>query len=40
MSSTALVPSLVHPRSRVVALVADVVLVALGVALIARRPRS
>ena len=35
MSSTALVPSLVHPRSRVVALLADVVLVALGVTLIA-----
>ena len=35
MSSTALVPSLVHPRSRAVALLADVVLVALGVAVIA-----
>jgi biotin transport system substrate-specific component len=35
VSSTALVPSLVHPRSRVVALVADAILVALGVTLIA-----
>jgi biotin transport system substrate-specific component len=35
VSSTALVPSLVHPRSRAVALLADVVLVALGVTLIA-----
>ncbi len=35
VSSTALVPSLVHPRSRAVSLVADAVLVALGVALIA-----
>jgi len=35
MSSTALVPSLVHPRSRAVSIVADVVLVALGVAVIA-----
>jgi biotin transport system substrate-specific component len=35
MSSTALVPSLVRPRSRVAALAADVVLVALGVTLIA-----
>jgi len=35
LSSTALVPSLVHPRSRAVSLVADAVLVALGVALIA-----
>jgi biotin transport system substrate-specific component len=35
VSSTALVPSLVHPRSRAVALLADVVLVALGVAVIA-----
>jgi biotin transport system substrate-specific component len=34
MSSTALVPSLVRPSNRVAALVADVVLVALGVALI------
>lgn len=34
MSSTALVPSLVRPNNRVAALVADVVLVALGVALI------
>jgi biotin transport system substrate-specific component len=35
MSSTALVPSLVRPSNRTVALVADAVLVALGVALIA-----
>ena len=35
MSSTALVPSLVRPNNRVAALVADVVLVGLGVALIA-----
>src|SRR3954454_16529642 len=35
MSSTALVPSLVRPNSRVAALVADCVLVALGVSLIA-----
>jgi biotin transport system substrate-specific component len=35
MASTALVPSLVRPSNRVVALVADLVLVALGVALIA-----
>jgi biotin transport system substrate-specific component len=35
MSSTALVPTLVRPSNRVVALVADAVLVALGVALIA-----
>lgn len=35
MSSTALVPSLVRPSSRVAALAADVVLVALGVTLIA-----
>jgi len=35
VSSTALVPSLVHPRSRAAALVADAVLVVLGVALIA-----
>jgi biotin transport system substrate-specific component len=35
MSSTALVPSLVRPSNRVAALVADVVLVALGVTLIA-----
>ncbi|MGA8245740.1 MAG: biotin transporter BioY [Nocardioides sp.] len=35
MSSTALVPSLVSPRSRVVGLVADAVLVALGVTLVA-----
>ena len=35
MSSTALVPSLVRPNNRVLAVVADVVLVALGVALIA-----
>lgn len=35
MSSTALVPSLVRPHSRVAALAADVVLVALGVTLIA-----
>ncbi len=35
MSSTALVPSLVRPRSRVAALAADVVLVAMGVTLIA-----
>ncbi len=35
MSSTALVPSLVRPSNRVAALVADAVLVALGVALIA-----
>jgi biotin transport system substrate-specific component len=35
VSSTALVPSLVRPNSRAVALVADAVLVALGVALIA-----
>ena len=35
MSSTALVPSLVRPSSRVAALAADVVLVALGVGLIA-----
>ena len=35
MSSTALVPSLVRPSSRVAASLADVVLVALGVALIA-----
>lgn len=35
MSSTALVPSLVRPSSRVAALAADVVLVALGVSLIA-----
>jgi biotin transport system substrate-specific component len=35
MSSTALVPSLVRPSNRVAALVADGVLVALGVALIA-----
>jgi len=34
MSSTALVPSLVRPSNRTVALVADAVLVALGVALI------
>ena len=34
MSSTALVPSLVRPSSRTAALVADVVLVAVGVALI------
>jgi biotin transport system substrate-specific component len=34
MSSTALVPSLVRPGSRVTALVADAVLVAIGVALI------
>ncbi len=34
MSSTALVPSLVRPRGRVAALAADVVLVAMGVALI------
>lgn len=35
MSSTALVPSLVHPRSRAAALVAEAVLVAMGVVLIA-----
>jgi biotin transport system substrate-specific component len=35
VSSTALVPSLVHPRSRAVALLADLVLVGLGVTLIA-----
>ena len=35
MSSTALVPSLVRPSNRVLAVAADVVLVALGVALIA-----
>ena len=35
MSSTAIVPTLVRPSNRVVALVADAVLVALGVALIA-----
>jgi biotin transport system substrate-specific component len=35
MSSTALVPSLVRPNNRLVALVADAVLVAVGVALIA-----
>ena len=35
MSSTALVPSLVRPSNRVVALTADAVLVALGVTLIA-----
>jgi biotin transport system substrate-specific component len=35
MSSTALVPTLVRPSNRVVALVADVVLVALGVTLLA-----
>lgn len=35
MSSTALVPTLVRPSNRVVALVADAVLVALGVTLIA-----
>jgi biotin transport system substrate-specific component len=35
MSSAALVPSLVHPRRRVVALVADLVLVAIGVGAIA-----
>src|SRR3954454_13992315 len=34
MSSTALVPSLVRPSNRVAALVSDVVLVGLGVALI------
>ena len=34
MSSTALVPSLVRPSSRAVSLVADAVLVAIGVALI------
>jgi biotin transport system substrate-specific component len=35
MSSTALVPTLVRPSNRVVALAADVVLVAIGVALLA-----
>lgn len=35
MSSTAIVPTLVRPSNRVVALVADAVLVALGVALVA-----
>lgn len=35
MSSTALVPSLVRPRSRAAALVADAVLVAIGVTLLA-----
>src|SRR3954466_5939800 len=35
MSSTAIVPTLVRPSNRVVALVADAVLVAIGVALIA-----
>jgi biotin transport system substrate-specific component len=35
MSSTALVPSLVHPRNRVAALVADLVLVAIGIGVIA-----
>ena len=34
MSSTALVPTLVRPNSRVAALVADCVLVAMGVSLI------
>jgi biotin transport system substrate-specific component len=35
MSSTALVPSLVHPRTRAISLLADAVLVVLGVALVA-----
>jgi len=35
VSSTALVPSLVRPHNRVVSLVADAVLIALGVTLIA-----